>query len=129
MMYLYIIFFCDRDRIQTCNRLIRSQLLYSVELRGQTFYLFVKEVRESDRDRIQTCNRLIRSQLLYSVELRGHVSFFLTGAKIWIFFILCKCFYDFFLLLCGKKCYCMNLSPKICHPNDIPAFQFLFGEL
>ena len=25
---------CDRDRIQTCNRLIRSQLLYSVELRG-----------------------------------------------------------------------------------------------
>ena len=25
--------FCDRDRIQTCNRLIRSQLLYSVELR------------------------------------------------------------------------------------------------
>jgi hypothetical protein len=24
----------DRDRIQTCNRLIRSQLLYSVELRG-----------------------------------------------------------------------------------------------
>ena len=23
----------DRDRIQTCNRLIRSQLLYSVELR------------------------------------------------------------------------------------------------
>ena len=27
--------FCDRDRIQTCNRLIRSQLLYSVELRGR----------------------------------------------------------------------------------------------
>ena len=62
--------FCDRDRIQTCNRLIRSQLLYSVELRGhcktnQTSF-------GSDRDRIQTCNRLIRSQLLYSVELRGH---------------------------------------------------------
>ena len=29
--------FRDRDRIQTCNRLIRSQLLYSVELRGQSF--------------------------------------------------------------------------------------------
>ena len=29
------LFCCDRDRIQTCNRLIRSQLLYSVELRGQ----------------------------------------------------------------------------------------------
>ena len=39
-------FFCrralksDRDRIQTCNRLIRSQLLYSVELRGQSSFLF-----------------------------------------------------------------------------------------
>ena len=32
-------FFCDRDRIQTCNRLIRSQLLYSVELRGHIFFL------------------------------------------------------------------------------------------
>ena len=27
----------DRDRIQTCNRLIRSQLLYSVELRDHIF--------------------------------------------------------------------------------------------
>ena len=34
-------FFCDRDRIQTCNRLIRSQLLYSVELRGQS-HIFVR---------------------------------------------------------------------------------------
>ena len=31
------VLFGDRDRIQTCNRLIRSQLLYSVELRGQSF--------------------------------------------------------------------------------------------
>ena len=62
--------FCDRDRIQTCNRLIRSQLLYSVELRGQFFQYFNQK---SDRDRIQTCNRLIRSQLLYSVELRDHI--------------------------------------------------------
>ena len=60
---------CDRDRIQTCNRLIRSQLLYSVELRDLVKYC------RSDRDRIQTCNRLIRSQLLYSVELRGHSVF------------------------------------------------------
>ena len=29
----------DRDRIQTCNRLIRSQLLYSVELRGHYFLI------------------------------------------------------------------------------------------
>ena len=32
--------FCDRDRIQTCNRLIRSQLLYSVELRGHCLLFF-----------------------------------------------------------------------------------------
>ena len=31
--------FCDRDRIQTCNRLIRSQLLYSVELRGHVLFV------------------------------------------------------------------------------------------
>ena len=29
--------FRDRDRIQTCNRLIRSQLLYSIELRDLLF--------------------------------------------------------------------------------------------
>ena len=34
------LFLRDRDRIQTCNRLIRSQLLYSVELRGQSSFLF-----------------------------------------------------------------------------------------
>lgn len=33
------LFLCDRDRIQTCNRLIRSQLLYSVELRGHCFVI------------------------------------------------------------------------------------------
>ena len=27
--------FCDSDRIQTCNLLIRSQMLYSVELRSR----------------------------------------------------------------------------------------------
>lgn len=32
-LHLHVTSFCDRDRIQTCNRLIRSQLLYSVELR------------------------------------------------------------------------------------------------
>ncbi len=28
----------DPDRIQTCNLLIRSQMLYSVKLRGQYFF-------------------------------------------------------------------------------------------
>ena len=35
---------CDRDRIQTCNLLIRSQMLYSVELRDP-FSLTVAKVR------------------------------------------------------------------------------------
>ena len=35
----------DRDRIQTCNRLIRSQLLYSVELRGHCFVIASAKVR------------------------------------------------------------------------------------
>ena len=44
-------FFCrralksDRDRIQTCNRLIRSQLLYSVELRDHCFVLTGAKIR------------------------------------------------------------------------------------
>ena len=32
--------FCDSYRIQTCNLLIRSQMLYSVELRSQTKIIF-----------------------------------------------------------------------------------------
>ena len=32
-------FFRDSDRIQTCNLLIRSQMLYSVELRNHSFCL------------------------------------------------------------------------------------------
>ena len=37
--------FCDRDRIQTCNQLIRSQLLYSVELRDRYFVLTGAKIR------------------------------------------------------------------------------------
>ena len=39
------LFLCDRDRIQTCNRLIRSQLLYSVELRDRYFVLTGAKIR------------------------------------------------------------------------------------
>ena len=39
------LFLCDRDRIQTCNRLIRSQLLYSVELRDHYFVLTGAKIR------------------------------------------------------------------------------------
>ncbi len=52
---------CDSYRIQTCNLLIRSQMLYSVELMSLLIVC--------DSYRIQTCNLLIRSQMLYSVEL------------------------------------------------------------
>ncbi len=83
------LFLCDRDRIQTCNRLIRSQLLYSVELRGQSLYFCLNFNSDSDRDRIQTCNRLIRSQLLYSVELRGHC-FVIASAKVVFSFKLAR---------------------------------------
>ena len=64
---------CDSDRIQTCNLLIRSQMLYSVELRSQIVKQIFMKYRDSDR--IQTCNLLIRSQMLYSVELRSHCPF------------------------------------------------------
>ena len=64
-------FCCDSDRIQTCNLLIRSQMLYSVELRSHLYFLI------SDSHRIQTYNLLIRSQMLYSVELGSRTSFLL----------------------------------------------------
>ena len=33
--------FCDSDRIHTCNLLIRSQMLYSVELRSHLDFVVV----------------------------------------------------------------------------------------
>ena len=117
-----IVFLCDRDRIQTCNRLIRSQLLYSVELRDPL--TFSNKNNECDRDRIQTCNRLIRSQLLYSVELRGHCSFVLTGAKIRTFFESASILATLF-----SKNYSMKRELNSCHPSVSPTFQSLLGEL
>ena len=35
---------CDPDRIQTCNLLIRSQMLYSVEPRGLSLNCDAKEM-------------------------------------------------------------------------------------
>ena len=58
--------FCDSHRIQTCNLLIRSQMLYSVELANRNYE---RTNKTCDSHRIQTCNLLIRSQMLYSVEL------------------------------------------------------------
>ncbi len=67
--------YCDSDRIQTCNLLIRSQMLYSVKLRSQShkmFFSLLEIMKKSDSDRIQTCNLLIRSQMRYAVKLRRH---------------------------------------------------------
>ena len=36
--FFYQTIFCDLGRIQTCNRLSRNQVFYSVELRGQIKY-------------------------------------------------------------------------------------------
>ena len=63
--------FCDSCRIQTCNLLIRSQMLYSVELRSRGICHSCTISHRCDSCRIQTCNLLIRSQMLYSVELRS----------------------------------------------------------
>ena len=39
--------FCDPDRIQTCNLLIRSQMLYSVELRDRFVVVSFNECKDS----------------------------------------------------------------------------------
>ena len=62
--------FCDSHRIQSYNLLIRSQMLYSVELANQYEIL-----EKCDSHRIQTYNLLIRSQILYSVELANQSYF------------------------------------------------------
>ena len=68
----YGVFSSDSYRIQTCNLLIRSQMLYSVELRSRSKNYYYYEISlNCDSYRIQTCNLLIRSQMLYSVELRS----------------------------------------------------------
>ena len=68
------LFVCDSGGIQTHNLLIRSQMLYSVELRNQSvffFCIFRNQTYDCDSGGIQTHNLLIRSQMLYSVELRN----------------------------------------------------------
>ena len=40
-------FFCDSCRIQTCNLLIRSQMLYSVELRSRHYMFAALHIKGS----------------------------------------------------------------------------------
>ena len=74
-----LLFYCDFAGIQTRNLLIRSQMLYSVELRSHP----LKACNKSDFAGIQTRNLLIRSQMLYSVELRS--LFLIAFAKVILF--------------------------------------------
>ena len=46
------LFFCDSCRIQTCNLLIRSQMLYSVELRSRHYVLQLEKALGGDSCRI-----------------------------------------------------------------------------
>ena len=83
------VLFCDSCRIQTCNLLIRSQMLYSVELTSLQNY--EESDLKCDSCRIQTCNLLIRSQMLYSVELTSLI-FRDSGAKVLQFSLMEKFF-------------------------------------
>ena len=80
-------FLGDSHRIQTYNLLIRSQMLYSVELANLTKTLTMKYC---DSHRIQTYNLLIRSQMLYSVELANQAflcqSLLIDDAKVGLIF-------------------------------------------
>ncbi len=83
----------DSCRIQTCNLLIRSQMLYSIELTSRRIKIY------RDSCRIQTCNLLIRSQMLYSIELTNHAQRFrFASAKLKIYSDSSKFFYYFFYL-------------------------------
>ena len=87
--------FCDSYRIQTYNLLIRSQMLYSVELRSHAKCRNIFFLEICDSYRIQTYNLLIRSQMLYSVELRSRY-FWFASAKVWSFSETTKHFASFF---------------------------------
>ena len=88
----------DSYRIQTYNLLIRSQMLYSVELRSQQNRLIQMKC---DSYRIQTYNLLIRSQMLYSVELRSRY-FRFACAKVRHLLVITKLCLNFFVFFLKK---------------------------
>ena len=65
--------YCDSVGIQTLNLLIRSQMLYSIELQNRPITIIknIRKYSKCDSVGIQTLNLLIRSQMLYSIELQN----------------------------------------------------------
>jgi hypothetical protein len=74
------------DRIRTCDRSVRSRVLYPAELRVQLAFdkpdhRWLKQVAcitannplNGALDRIRTCDRSVRSRVLYPAELRVHL--------------------------------------------------------
>ena len=74
------------DRIRTCDRSVRSRVLYPAELRvhfvfdkpdhrwlKQVTYITVNNLLNGALDRIRTCDRSVRSRVLYPAELRVHL--------------------------------------------------------
>ena len=75
------------DRIRTCDRSVRSRVLYPAELRVQVEFRWTRlplvEAEAADiaensflygaLDRIRTCDRSVRSRVLYPAELRVHL--------------------------------------------------------
>ncbi len=109
------VLFCDSCRIQTCNLLIRSQMLYSVELTSLQNY--EESDLKCDSCRIQTCNLLIRSQMLYSVELTSLI-FRDSGAKVLQFSLTEKFF-----------CCIFAFSPKKNAIFEIYCFVYLLSSI
>ena len=74
------------DRIRTCDRSVRSRVLYPAELRvqlafdkpdhrwlKQVAYITANNPLNGALDRIRTCDRSVRSRVLYPAELRVHL--------------------------------------------------------
>ena len=95
--------FCDSYRIQTYNLLIRSQMLYSVELRSQssTFQL------PGGRWGIRTPDPLLVRQTLWTNWAKRPFATCSAkaSAKVLLFLILTKLFRVFFHFMLKKSCF------------------------
>ncbi len=67
---------CDRCRIQTCNLLIRSQMLYSVELIGQAVSLISED---KGTIKIETCNTFHKKIFVVCVAIPKQKALFLCN--------------------------------------------------